>query len=73
MGTWRTRGMSAHTTISVDIIDTMLREPPSASPQNTAQANRAHKGCRLVMPNRDASRPVRNGSTAEPAWPTPAM
>lgn len=32
-----------------------------------------HKGGRVVIPKLDASTPVMNGSTAEPAWPAPAM
>ena len=32
VGTWRTRGMNAHTTISVDIIDTMLYDSPNEHP-----------------------------------------
>ena len=62
--------------MSVDIIDTMLRSKSEsaailwASAQNS---ERTHKGWRLTIPNFDASKPVRNGSTAEPACPTLAM
>ena len=74
VGTWRTRGISAHTTIIVDIIDTMLiaARVSSASSLNREKEG-AHTGWRLTIPNFDASKPVRNGSTAEPAWPTLAI
>ena len=32
-----------------------------------------HNGCRLLMPAFPARAPVRKGSTAEPAWPKPAI
>ncbi len=72
----RARGMKAQMTIIVDIMETMLH----ASLQHaihlthTAEHNSdTHNGCKLVIPNLDARRPVRNGSTAEPACPMPAI
>ena len=70
----RARGMKAQMTIIVDIIETMLTAARvnSASSLNREKEG-THKGWRLTIPNFDASKPVRNGSTAEPAWPTLAM
>ena len=76
MGTWRTRGINAHTTMSVDIIDTMLNSKSESAAilwTSAQNSERTHKGWRLAMPNLDASSPVRNGSTAEPACPMLAM
>lgn len=61
-------------TIIVDIMDTMLDTIPHEylQPRISYKSN-THNGCKLVIPNRDARRPVRNGSTADPACPIPAM
>ena len=75
VGTCRTRGINAHTTIIVDIIDTILRVgyASALTHSNDLRAEITHNGCRLAMPNFEASNPVRKGRTAEPACPTPAM
>ena len=75
VGTWRTRGMIAHMTIMVDIIDTMLTTPRTQHRvrKRGKRAGGTHNGWRLEMPKREARMPVMKGRTAEPAWPTPAM
>lgn len=61
-------------TIMVDIIDTTLQTmiTKSAMMFRTIRGG-THKGCSDPMPNFEASRPVKNGSTADPAWPTPPI
>ena len=59
-------------TIIVDIIDTMLCHTLERS-YYLVRERGTHNGCRLAIPNREANKPVKNGSTAEPACPTPEM
>ncbi len=76
-GTMRARGMKAQMTIIVDIIETMLHTAPRQHvihlTHTTEHDSDTHNGCKLVIPNLDARRPVRNGNTADPACPMPAI
>ena len=64
-------------TMSVDIIETMLSLGRPKTPvillSMSNASLRTHNGCKLAMPNFEASSPVMNGRTAEPACPMPAM
>lgn len=67
-------GTSAQSTIMNAIIVTNLyTQRISLTPQRDQKADRAHKGCRALMPDLDAIAPVINGNNADPAWPKPAI
>ena len=74
-----TFGTNAHRTTIVDIIDTILHTTnidqfkPKDSLLKHEKELVTHKGCNELIPNLAANNPVKNGSTAAPAWPTPLI
>lgn len=71
--TLRILGTSAQMTTRHDIIDTMLQTDISASASIRLGCENTYKGCNDEIPNLLASKPVANGSAAEPVIPIPLI
>lgn len=65
-------GTKAHKTVINAIIEMRLRAMNQLHAHRT-ETNTTHSGCKLLIPVLDAMAPVKNGKSAEPACPKPAI